>query len=143
MDNFGICLLAYGDEHINEFNDLILTHPHIFVLTDDKAKIHNQSINFIETVEDFNFNLKRHVIAEAFKQYETVVLLDTDVKVTPQSFSNIDKLVSDGMYVKWIDNQLTHKNERLNMRNNEYCIELSKLNNNKLPIQFIRSTVWS
>ena len=64
MKEFALCFLAYGDEHIDEFNDvskkILSTHPlsNIFVLTDDKSKIHNQSINIFETQEEFNFNLK-------------------------------------------------------------------------------------
>lgn len=141
MINFVLCFLAYGDEHIDEFNitsnKLIKSNPTlpIFVLTDDKSKIDNLSVNVIETQEEFNFNLKRYVVEEAFKQYDTIILLDTDVNIT--SFSFITELQSDGMWVKWIDPKLTHKGNRLDMYNNEYCVELSKLNTHKLPIQFI------
>ena len=95
--NFALCFLAYGEEHINEFNVIstkILnrtpTLP-IFVLTDDKSKIDNVSIKIIETQEEFNFNLKRYVVAEAFKEYDTIILLDTDINLDSFqiiSFSN-------------------------------------------------------
>jgi hypothetical protein len=142
MSNFGLCFLAYGDEHIDEFNvvssELLSSNPnlHIFVATDDKSKIKTNA-NIIECFEEFNFNLKRLAIFEAFKQFDTVIMLDTDVKILNKSFSFIAEINTDGMYVKWIDNQLTHKADRLNIHNNEYCVELSKLNNNKLQIQFI------
>ena len=141
MKEFALCFLAYGDEHIDEFNDvskkILSTHPlsNIFVLTDDKSKIHNQSINIFETQEEFNFNLKRCVISEAFKTYDTIIMLDTDVDI--KSFQYISDIQLDGMYVKWIDPKLTHKGTRLDMRNNQYGIELSKLNTHKTPIQFI------
>lgn len=140
--NFALCFLAYGDEHINEFNDvsnnILLHNPevHIFVLTNDVSKIDNPSVTIIETQEEFNFNLKRYVVGEAFKQYDTIILLDTDIRINA-SFNFINQIETDGMYVKWVDPQLTHKGVRLNNQNNEYCIQLNKLNNNFLPIQFI------
>lgn len=142
MGNFGLCFLAYGDEHIDEFNvvsnELLSTNPNlnIFVVTDNKSKI-NANVNIVECSEEFNFNLKRLAISEAFKQFDTIIMLDTDVKVLNKSFSFMSEIEMDGMYVKWIDNQLTHKSDRLNIHNNEYCIELNKLNNTKLQIQFI------
>jgi hypothetical protein len=141
MINFALCFLAYGDEHINEFNEvcskILQTHPlsNIFVLTNDESKIHNHSINIIKTQEAFNFNLKRYVIAEAFKLYDTIIMMDTDVDI--KSFKYISDINSDGMYVKWITPKLTHKGNQLNMYNNVYCVELSKLNMHKVPIQFI------
>lgn len=136
--DFALCFLAYGDEHIDEFNNLvdsILEYP-TFVLTDDSSKIYkHQSINIIETNEPFNFNLKRIVINEAFKTYDTVLLLDTDITINSIEF--ISTIEKDGMYVEWIDPKLTHKGDRLDMYNNEYCIQLTKLNKHRLPIQFI------
>lgn len=143
MNNFGLCFLAYGDEHIEEFNilsnDLLLSNPNlnIYVVTNDKSKIDNKNIHIIGTDEEFNFNLKRLAIEEAFKHHPTIVLLDTDLKILNKSFSFMSNIVADGMYVKWIDKELTHKTERLNIRNNEYCVELSKLNFRNQPIQFI------
>jgi hypothetical protein len=133
MINFALCFLAYGDEHITELNTLS-NYP-TFVLTDDKTKIKNKSINVIETTEDFNFNLKRYSVKEAFRNYNTIVMLDTDVNI--QSLSFVSEITSDGMYVEWVDPKLTHKGFRMDNKNNEYLIELSKLNNHKLPIQFI------
>lgn len=133
-----LCFLAYGDEHINEFNELlkqILDYP-IFVLTDNASKIiPHSNITIKETFEPFNFNLKRFAINDAFEYYDTILLLDTDVDIGDIDFVNDIK--TDGMYVEWIDPLLTHKGIRLNSKNNEYCIELNKLNKNKLPIQFI------
>lgn len=137
MINFALCFLAYGNEHINEFNNLNIFNLNlpIFVLTNDKSKIDNISVNVIETHQEFNFNLKRHVVAEAFKQYDTIILMDTDVNIT--SFSFLSEVNTDRVWVKWIAPKLTHKGNRLNIHNNEYCVELSKLNKHNLPIQFI------
>jgi hypothetical protein len=137
MINFALCFLAYGDEHITELNSIgnTLSNYPTFVLTDDKTKIKNKSINVIETTEDFNFNLKRYSVKEAFRNYDTIVMLDTDVNI--QSLSFVSEIKSDGMYVEWVDPKLTHKGFRMDNKNNEYLIELSKLNNHKLPIQFI------
>ena len=139
MNKIALCFLVYGDEHIKEFNELIKSLPNsnIFVITNDKSKIEDLSINIIETQEEFNFNLKRYVIKEAFKQYDTIVLLDTDIKINSNFFSKINNLNSDGMWVKWIDPKLTHKGTRLDIRNNQYCIELNKLNTSNLQLQFI------
>lgn len=135
--DIALCFLAYGDEHITEFNNLgnYLSDYPTFVLTNDKTKIKNKSINVIETTEDFNFNLKRYSVQEAFKNYDTVVLLDTDVDMN--SFSITSEIELDGVYVKWVDPKLTHKGFRMDTKNNEYLIELSKLNKHSLPIQFI------
>lgn len=137
MINFALCFLAYGVEHITELNELgdTLSDYPTFVLTDAKTKIKNKSVNVIETTEDFNFNLKRYSVKEAFKNYDTIVLLDTDVNI--ESLSFVSEISSDGMYVEWVDPKLTHKGFRMDSKNNEYLIELSKLNNHKLPIQFI------
>lgn len=143
MNNFGLCFLAYGDDHIQEFNvlstDLLMTNKEldIYVVTNDKSKIRNQNINIVETSEEFNFNLKRLAIAEAFKKHNTIVLLDTDLKILNKSFSFLSNINNDGMYVKWVDKELTHKTNRLNIRNNDYCVELSKLNLSNHQIQFI------
>ncbi len=139
--NFALCFLAYGDEHIQEFNNLCYNllrlddTLNIFVLTDDKSKIDNLPVTVLETREEFNFNLKRYVIEEAFKHYETVILLDTDIDV--KSFQFMSKINADGMYVKWVDPKLTHKGIRLDTKNNDYLIELNKLNKHIIPIQFI------
>jgi len=142
MREFALCFLAYGDEHIQEFNEtcnkILLTHPlsNIFVLTDDKSKIHNNSINIFEKKEDFNFNFKRYIIAEAFVIYDTIIMLDTDIDI--KSFEQINAHInSDGMYVNWIASRLIHKGKLLNIGNDEYCNRLRKLNNYKYPVQFI------
>lgn len=142
MKEFALCFLAFGDEHISEFNEtcnkILVNNPfsNIFVLTDDKSKIENNHINIIEKKEDFNFNLKRYIIAEAFKIYDTIVMLDTDVDI--KSFEHINlQINSDGMYVNWIASRLIHKGKLLNIGKDEYCNTLRKLNNYKYPVQFI------
>jgi hypothetical protein len=142
MKEFALCFLAYGDEHIKEFNKIcnkiLVSHPlsNIFVLTDDESKIDNHSINIFEKQEDFNFNLKRYIIAEAFKTYDTIIMLDTDIDI--KSFEQMPLSInSDGMYVNWLTPKLRHKGKLLNIGNDEYCNELKKLNNYTYPIQFI------
>lgn len=142
MREFALCFLAFGDEHIQEFNEvcnkILIRHPlsNIFVLTDDKSKIHNNSINIFEKKEDFNFNFKRYIIAEAFKMYDTIIILDTDIDI--KSFEHMNLHInSDGMYVNWIASRLIHKGKLLNIGHDEYCNELRKLNNHKYPVQFI------
>lgn len=142
MKEFALCFLAYGDEHIKEFNEtcnkILSTHPfsNIFVLTDDKSKIQNNSINIFEKKGYFNFNFKRYIIAEAFELYNTIIMLDTDIDI--KSFEQINEHInSDGMYVNWIASRLKHKGKLLNTGNDEYCNRLRKLNNYKYPVQFI------
>ncbi len=137
MDKFGLCFLAYGDEHITEFNNLknnLKNYP-TFVLTNNRSLISSTTSNIIETTEEFNFNLKRYAVNAAFQKYDTIVLLDTDIDI--QTFEFIDEIELDGMYVEWIDPKLTHKGIRLDTKNNNYLIELGKLNKHNLPIQFI------
>jgi len=135
--DFALCFLAYGNEHITEFNNLqnyLLSYP-TYVLTDNKNLISSNTPYIIETEEEFNFNLKRYSVQEAFQKYDTIILLDTDVDI--RTFDFIDEIKTDGMYVEWIDPKLTHKGIRLDSKNNKYLIELSKLNKHNLPIQFI------
>lgn len=83
MGKFGLCFLAYGDEHITEFNNLEnnLNNYPTFVLTNNRSLISSTTSNIIETTEEFNFNLKRYAVNSAFQKYDTIVLLDTDVDI--------------------------------------------------------------
>lgn len=62
-------------------------------------------------------------------------MLDTDIDINVFDF--IYSIDLDGMYVEWVDPKLTHRGLRLDAHNNQYCIELSKLNKHQIPIQFI------
>jgi hypothetical protein len=144
MKEFALCFLAYGDEHINEFNKIcnkissIYPPSNIFVLTDDKYKIHNNLIKIFEKKEDFNFNLKRCIIAEAFKTYDTIVMLDTDIDIDIKLFEYMKSYIkSDGMYVKSMTLRVMHKGKFLNRGKDEYCNKLRKLNNYKYPPLFV------
>jgi hypothetical protein len=103
--NFAICFLAYGDEHIDEFNLIckellnINSNLNIFVCTNDVSKIKNKKINIIETKEKFNYNLKKEAIKCALKKFNTIVCMDTDMVLRKNiNFEAIDNL-DDGLYI--------------------------------------------
>ena len=102
---FGICFLAYGDEHINEFNivlDSLLTFNKdlkIFVGTDKPNKIGKGIYKIIKIDDEFNFNLKRIVIEEALKEFDTILFLDTDIFIINGiDFSVINNLNNNTIY---------------------------------------------
>jgi hypothetical protein len=104
--DFAICFLAYGNEHINEFNIIcnsLLTlnaNLNIFVCTNDVSKINNKNINIIETAKQFNYNLKRESIKFALKKFDTILCMDTDMVLRNNiDFSIIDNLLEDGLYL--------------------------------------------
>jgi hypothetical protein len=108
---FGICFLAYGDEHINEFNivlDSLLTFNKdlkIFVGTDKPNKIGKGIYKTIKIDDEFNFNLKRIVIEEALKEYDTILFLDTDIFIINGiDFSVINNLNNNTIYADEIVN---------------------------------------
>ena len=87
------CFLAYGDEHIDEFNivakSLLKLNPEykIIVGTDSEDKIIDGVYKIIKIDEPFNYNLKRIVIKEAFVDFNTLILwtfiMCADIKFTP------------------------------------------------------------
>jgi len=101
---FCFCFLAYGEEHINEFNIVaksilkLNTNFKIIVGTDNPEDIIHGVYDIIQINEGFNYNLKRLVIEHAFKEFDTILFLDTDIFIkTGVDFSILDEL-NDGMY---------------------------------------------
>ena len=93
------CFLAYGDEHIDEFNivakSLLKLNPEykIIVGTDSEDKIIDGVYKIIKMDEPFNYNLKRIVIKEAFVDFNTLIFLDTDIFIRNGiDFSVLDNL---------------------------------------------------
>lgn len=139
MNNLSFCFLAYGDEHIKEFNHiskLLLTFGDIFVCTDNRSKI-IENVNITETSESFNYNLKRKSIEQALKKFDTILVMDTDYHLIDENinFSVFNDLL-DGLYITWIDDKVDFMGEKISTCdiNNKYFTKLDKLNisNNKL-----------
>ena len=106
MINFAICCVAFGDEHINEFNKLsnvlLNLNPelNIYVCTNDASKITNKSVNTIESNAKWNFNLKKESIREAFNKFDTILFMDTDMHVRKDvDFSLLNRLEENRMYL--------------------------------------------
>ena len=105
---FGICFLAHGQEHIEEFNivakSLMRINPNfkIFVGTDKPSDIIDGVTKVIQIEEDFNFNLKRIIIKEALNEFDTIIFLDTDIFIR----NGIDFSV-----MKNLDNNTIYANE--------------------------------
>ena len=83
--DFAICFLAYGEEHINEFNivaqSLLDLHQSlkIYVGTNTPELIKPCIYKTITLGDEFNYNLKREILEYALRDFNTVMLLDTDV----------------------------------------------------------------
>lgn len=99
------CFLAYGEEHINEFNivakSILKLDPtfKIVVATDLPGNIVKGVYKIVKLEEEFNYNLKRAALAAALEEFNTVLFLDTDMFLrTGIDFSEIDSL-KDGIYV--------------------------------------------
>lgn len=102
---FGICFLAYGEEHIEEFNivaeSLLELNKDfkIFVGTDKPDSIPINVYKIIEIKEEFNFNLKRIIIEEALKEFDTIIFLDTDIFIRNGiDFSVVKNLQDNTIY---------------------------------------------
>jgi len=102
---FGICFLAHGEEHIEEFNIVaeslleINKEFKIFVGTDNPYDITDGVYKIIKIEDEFNFNLKRIIIEEALKEVNTILFLDTDIFIRNGiDFSVIDNLNNNTIY---------------------------------------------
>jgi hypothetical protein len=100
--SIGICLIAFGEEHVNECKSIINKFDsNLYILTDDETFITD---NVMVDKTTFNFNKKRIPIFEAFKKHNITICFDTDIdlktNINPDLFENIE----DGLYVKWLGN---------------------------------------
>jgi hypothetical protein len=146
MNTFAICSLAYGERCINEFNELVESLDkidsslNIFVCTDNKSKIQKQSINIIETIEPFNYNLKMVSIEAALKQFNTIVCVDTDALFNLNTnFSILNELNDNTFYCYHKTRLIKYLGYKISMNKlldgttefdnlNDYGIALKKLN---------------
>lgn len=115
--NWAFLFLAYGDEHIREFNivgkSILERNPQfkIVIGTDEPNKLIEGLYKVIHIHEPFNFNLKRVVIQEAINEFNTIIYLDTDVHIRDSvDFSILEKL-PNGIHPLWImdENQLSNR----------------------------------
>ena len=130
FNNLSVCCLAYGKEHIDEYNLLAKSIPtELFVATDSPNQI--EKGNIIVVNEPFNYNLKYKSIEEAFKKTDVVLFLDTDIYVNRNiDFSLISNL-EDGFYTTTAPySTFTHMGETINIfniLNTEYGKEINNL----------------
>lgn len=107
MKNYGITFLAFGEEHINEFNTTVQNllkldaSLDIFVVTDNQSLIENKNIHIREINEIFNYNLKRKSFEFAFEHHSIVVFMDTDVIINKHIDLDYIESVEEGMEVRW------------------------------------------
>lgn len=117
MYNYAFAFLAFGHEHIMEFNATVKdlfkldNNINIFVYTDDKSLIENKSVHIREEKLLFNFNLKRKAIAFAFEHHPIVVFMDTDVILTGKIDLNYPLMVDEGLYVRWSGDEVLYMNK--------------------------------
>lgn len=115
--SFAITFLAFGGEHINEFNQTVKqllefnNDLNIYVVTNNKDLIDNQDIHIREINAPFNYNLKRKSFEFAFEDHNTVMYMDTDILFHKKpDFSYVDN-VNEGMHIKWISGRTEYQGE--------------------------------
>lgn len=118
MKKIGVCLLAYGDEHIKEclffINNMKFYKEIVFFIgtnsVDDFKDIPNVKVTKID--EPFNYNLKRKSVEVALKECDIIVIMDTDIiehilyhgdTTTNKSIFNTLNDIEDGMYSDYIN----------------------------------------
>jgi hypothetical protein len=114
ITDIGVCFLAFGEEHINEFNNISsqIHDVNIYVCTDNSSAI-TTAVSIIEEKKVFNFNLKYKAIEQAFKYHNTLIVLDTDVKLNPVlNLDNLDNL-DDGLYTIWAGISQKYRGEKI------------------------------
>lgn len=105
---FCFCFLAYGDEHINEFNIVAKSildldkNFKIVVGTNSPSKILKGVYRIIELSESFNYNLKRIVIGEALYEFDTIFFLDTDTFIKNDADFSLLNEIDEGLHASKI-----------------------------------------
>lgn len=131
MKKIGICLLAYGEEHIKECIFLINNLKNykkdiiFFVGTNSVDDFNNMyGVKVIKIDEPFNYNLKRKSVEVAFNECDVVVIMDTDIiehvlydSVPTENKIEFKKLneIEDGMYcdiIEGFDLSLIHQYQK-------------------------------
>jgi len=122
IKKYGITFLAFGEEHINEFNTTVRclfdfdNHLDIFVITDNQELIENKDIHIREINEPFNYNLKRKSIEFAFEYHNVVLFLDTDILFRGKPDFDYITTLEEGMYVRWISENTKYKDEEITIQ---------------------------
>lgn len=137
--NFGICLLAFGKEHVNECNHLIKSlfeidkDLDIFVYTNDFDYDIRGNVRRVLTTTEFNYNLKVEAVNFGLLYYDTVLFIDTDTHINKSiKFSLLDNIKQDGFYTtKEPYTVFTHDDEVVSVHslinNTDYGKEIVKL----------------
>ena len=142
---FGICFLAYGDEHINEFNHIstqlksIKGCGEIFVCTNDKSKI-TTDCTIIETNEPFNYNLKRIPIKHALEKYDTIMFMDTDHIFSSNIDFSILSNLEQGFYYKWMNDKVYFMDNLIKPNDIEYGTIIQQLTDK--PLMFLDECIF-
>lgn len=113
MIDFGICCVAFGDEHIDEFNllsqSLYNINPdiHIYVYTNNGSKIIDKRVYVTESNLKWNFNLKKESIKIALSKHDTILFMDTDMYVKKDlNFDILNDFIDDGLYLTRIPHKI-------------------------------------
>jgi hypothetical protein len=123
MKKYGITFLAFGEEHIKEFNNSVKclfdldNHLDIFVITDNEFLIENKNVHIKEVKEPFNYNLKRKCFEFAFQYHNIVVFMDTDILISGNV--NLDEFgeINEGMYVRYVSDTANYIGNEITISN--------------------------
>jgi hypothetical protein len=130
----GVSILAYGEEYVNECNNLLKQlsiYPNLqFYITTNLPelilKINN--LTTIKTNEPFNYNLKRLGFETALLENDCVVQLDTDIYIKGSLDFKMLYNIEDGMYLRW--KQVMNNNLKLSSEiEYQYIDKLKSLTN--------------
>jgi hypothetical protein len=137
MCKIGICILAVGDEHIEESLNLINSIKKIieynfdyYIATDKPEMFVDENIKTKKITERFNYNLKRIPIELGLEYTDTIIFLDSDtVAIKNINFNEIENL-RDGIYGSLVYNLITVNYEKYH----EKIFNIS--NNTNIPYFF-------
>lgn len=101
----GVCILAYGEEHIKECLKLLgQLKPYklnFYITTNNPSAFQIHNVTTIHTTEPFNYNLKRLGFKSALENSDCVIMLDTDIYIKSGIDFSILENIEDGMYLRW------------------------------------------
>ena len=112
-----LSFLSYGEKYHKEFLEISKNFKkENIVVASDKIF---EEYHTVLIKDDFNFNLKELSITESLGKGDSVLYIDTDTIVKNPNYNILNEL-DDGIYVKWIGNEVEYLNEIITSKRFSY-----------------------